>query len=413
MEIAIVGGGASGLACAIESARLAKSYGEKVNITIYEANDKVGKKILATGNGRCNLTNLKTNQSSYLGDTELATIVNSRFSPQDNLEFFKSLGLFTRADSESRVYPLSNQATSVLDALRFECERLGVKFVCDFRVSKLQKASGGYDLGQSYFAHKVVFACGGKAGVKSCNAYDFLKKYGFTFTKISPSLTKLTTDTTYTKPLKGVRANVKLSLSIEDKLIADEVGEILFADYGLSGIAIMQLCAYITRHFQKSKTKPKIAIDFIQDFTVQQLTDELTNIYNRNKYILPENLLTGFIPKKIGLVILKSLNISPNRPFKNANPLFKIAQKCKNFEFEVTGTKDFNDAQVTSGGINSKEINKKTLESIKHDNLFFCGELLDVDGFCGGFNLQFAWSSGRLCGQSVIMGDINDKNKRN
>ncbi len=405
MQIAIIGGGASGLACAIEAARLARIMGQRAKITVYEANEKVGKKILATGNGRCNLTNLNTSEQFYLGDTRLAGSVNTKFSAEDNIEFFNSLGLFTRADSEGRVYPLSNQATSVLDVLRFECERLDVKFVCDFRVTKLQKVSGGFDLGDSHFAHKVIFACGGKAGVKNFNAYDFLKKYGFTFTKVSPSLTKLTTDTTYTKPLKGVRANVKLNLSIDNKLIASEVGEILFADYGLSGIAIMQLSAYVTRHFQQNQSKPKINIDFVQSFTCEQLANELAAIYDRNKYIMPENLLTGFIPKKIGMVILKSLNINSNRPFKNANLMMKIAQKCKDFEFEVTGVKDFADAQVTSGGLHSKQININTLESIKHKNLFFCGELLDVDGLCGGFNLQFAWSSGRLCGQSVIMNE--------
>ncbi|MFI3142002.1 MAG: aminoacetone oxidase family FAD-binding enzyme [Clostridia bacterium] len=402
MQIAIIGGGASGLACAIESARKAKRQGVKADITIYEANEKVGKKILATGNGRCNLTNLNAGGDFYLGDTKLAKAVNEKFSALDNLDFFKSLGLYTRHDSEGRVYPLSNQATSVLDVLRFECERLGVNFVCDFRVNKLQKVVGGFDLGDSHFAHKVVFACGGKAGVKNFNAYDFLKKYGFSFTKVSPSLTKLTTDTTYTKPLKGVRANVKLALCIDDQTVAEEVGEILFADYGLSGIAIMQLSAFVTRHFQKSKTNPKITIDFVQNFSHEELTHELNEIYKRNRYILPENLLTGFIPKKIGLVILKSLNIAANRPMKTANVLSRIAQKCKEFEFEVTGVKDFSDAQVTSGGLNSKQININTLESIKHKNLFFCGELLDVDGLCGGFNLQFAWSSGRLCGQNVI-----------
>lgn len=411
MQIAIIGGGASGLACAIEAARTAKQYDKKVNITVYEANEKVGKKILATGNGRCNLTNVSAYENAYLGDSQLASIVNSKFSPQNNLDFFKSLGLFTRSDSEGRVYPLSNQATSVLDVLRFECERLGVNFVCDFRMSKLQKVKNGFDIGESHFANKIVFACGGKAGVKNFNAYDFLKKYGFSLTKISPSLTKLTTDTTYTKSLKGVRANVKLQLSIDEKIIASEIGEILFADYGLSGIAIMQLSAYVTRHFQTSNVKPKISVDFVQSFSETELTNELHGIYNRNRYISPENLLTGFMPKKIGVAILKSLNIAANRPIKNINVLQKIAKKCKNFEFEVTGTKDFVDAQVTCGGLNSKEINKNTLEAIKHKNIFFCGELLDVDGLCGGFNLQFAWSSGRLCAKSVIIGDINDKNK--
>ncbi|MCM1545036.1 MAG: NAD(P)/FAD-dependent oxidoreductase [Ruminococcus sp.] len=406
MKVAIIGGGASGLACAIEAMREAKRQNKRISVTVFETNERVGKKILATGNGRCNMTNLSPGFDAYFSKNNFVHPALEKFTPQKNIEFFNSLGLYTRTDSEGRVYPLSNQAASVLDALRFECERLGVTFQCGETVNSIAKAHGAYTINKQNF-DKVVLACGGKAGVKQHNGFELLKMLGHSVTAASPSLVKLTTSNPAAKQLKGIRAAVSMTLFIDSRQVACESGELLFGDNVLSGIAAMQLSAYVTRHFQKSKVHPVVAIDFVPSMNHNQLLGALSGIHSRQSKSKCENLLSGLMPKRIGAVIIKAAGLSTERAIgelSDAN-LKKIATLCKKFDFEVDGTKGFADAQVTAGGASTNEFDCKTMESKKCKGLFCCGELLDVDALCGGFNLQWAWSSGRLCGKSIVSGE--------
>lgn len=407
MKCAIIGGGASGLVCAVEAVNTAKKLKRNISVTVFEKNDRVGKKILATGNGRCNMTNLDCRKDFYFGSPDFAEFALKKFSPENNIEFFKSLGLFTRIDSEGRVYPLSNQASSVLDALRFACERNGVNFQCGEAVTEIQKKSNGYIINGKEKFDKIVFACGGKAAVKDFNGYDLAESLSLSCTKTAPSLVRLTTPSKITKQLKGIRAAVELTLIIDSNKVAYERGELLFGDFSLSGIAAMQLSAFVSRHFLKSKTKPLVYVDFVPDFEYSDLVKSIESVCKNCAKSPCENLLSGFMPKKIGTIILKEAEISTDIPMGKltAQNIKRLALLCKKYVFEIDGTKGFSDAQVTSGGIITKQFNKETLESKKHKGLFCCGEMLDVDGLCGGYNLQWAWSSGRLCGKSLAVGD--------
>ncbi len=401
MKIAIVGGGASGLACAIECARKAKATNKTVHITVYEAKDRVGKKILATGNGRCNIFNANEDVS-YFGDEAFAKYALSKYNIESNILFFSSMGLYVKKDSEGRYYPLSNQASGVLDALRFECERLGVKLQCANEINKIKKDSNTFDLGGGIKADKVVLACGGKAGVKGYLGYEILKQLGHRIINPTPALTKLNVaDTKFVKQLKGIRHKGVLTLTCDGNFVAKEEGELLFTDYGLSGIAVMQLSSFVTR---MKKGDIKISFDAVPDFNFSDLKEAIAKIIAHDKNMKCENLLSGFMPKKLGESIIKVSGISLNDTVGNLTEknIDKIVSQAKRLTFNISGVRGFEDAQVTAGGADTKEFNPKTMESKKHKGLYCTGEILDVDGFCGGYNLWWAWSSGRLCGENLI-----------
>ena len=404
MKIAIIGGGASGLACAIEAMDTAKKRKINISVTVFEKNDRVGKKILATGNGRCNITNTDCDKKFYISSRDFASFALSKYSARSNISFFEKLGIFTRTDEEGRVDPLSNQAAGVLDSLRFGCERRGVCFVCDKEIQHIEKIKGKYLLNGEYMFDKVVLSCGGMAGVKNFNGYNLLSSLDIPVTETAPSLVRLVTPDKITKQLKGIRAAVVLTLEIQGKTVAKEKGEILFSDNVLSGIASMQLSSYIARHFKKSKSKPLVHVDFVSDFSFDELVSKLKYICSNCAETSCENLLSAFMPKKIGIAILNKCDVNSSKPMSRLTQkeLSLIAGISKRFTFEISGTKDYVDAQVTSGGADTSYFNKETMESKNNKGFFCCGEVLDVDGLCGGYNLQWAWSSGRLAGSSII-----------
>lgn len=402
MKIAIIGGGASGLCCAITAARKAKD--KSVEIAVYESKDRVGKKILATGNGRCNMYNAFATADDYSSPPFVRDIL-TRYDAESTRLFFESLGLYTRQDEEGRAYPLSNQASSVLDALRLECEHLKVIIFCDSEITGIRKQGKGFLLSDGKIYDKVVLACGGKAVAKNFGGYELLKTMGHTVTKLMPALTKLTVnDNTYTKQLKGIRHKAALKLYIDGKKTTEEKGELLFTDYGLSGIAVMQLSSLVARHFRNSKTLPVVECDFVPDMSFDELYEGIERICRYNKELKIENLLTGFMPKKLGEIVVKSVGTNTN---KTAGELIEkdiknIASASKCFKFEISALRPFDDAQVTSGGADLRDFDSNTLESKKVKNIYCCGELLDIDGPCGGYNLLWAFSSGRAVGESLI-----------
>ena len=402
MKIAIIGGGASGLCCAIAAAR--KSESRDVQITLYEAKDRVGKKILATGNGRCNMFNIYARAEDYSSPDFVRDIL-SVYSADAVRLFFESLGLYIRTDEEGRAYPLSNQATSVLDVLRNECEHLGITTLCDSEITSIRKQGKGFILSDGKIYDKVVLACGGKAVAKNFGGYELLKSMGHTVTKLMPALTKLTVkDNTYTKQLKGIRHKASLNLYIDGKKITEEDGELLFADYGLSGIAVMQLSSFVARHFRVSKSLPVVECDFVSSMSFTELCQAIEKICRYNKKMKTENLLTGFMPKKLGETVLRSVGIPLNKDLfeLSTKDVKNISSACKDFKFEVSALRPFDDAQVTSGGADLREFDRVTLESKKVKNLYCCGELLDIDGPCGGYNLLWAFAGGLAVGESLI-----------
>lgn len=403
-KIAVIGGGASGLACAIEIMRTVKNK-DDVKVTILERLPRVGKKILVTGNGRCNLTNINASVKNYRGDADFTEYALNQYPPQSNIVFFNSLGLYTRTEDEGRVYPLSNQASSVLDALRFECARLGVETVCDYRAVHLKTVYTGVTTkiivnNRDRFDY-VVVACGGmacKAHGTDGDAYDLLKMFGHKIISPAPALVSLNCDE-FTKALKGVRSICKMNLIIDGEKTLENYGEVQFTDYGLSGIPIMQLSRFVS---VSPSNNIYIELDTTPDFTAEEIRKYLYSRRNIDKGLC-ENMLSGIMNKQLCIVLMKECDIQVNGRINELtdSEIEKLADIIKCWKIKIKNSRSFDYAQVTAGGADCSQFNAETMESSLVPNVFCCGEALNIDGDCGGYNLQWAWSSGRLAGNTI------------
>ena len=414
VKIAVIGGGASGLACAIELMRTVKER-DDVKVVVFEKLSRIGKKILVTGNGRCNLTNTNAVNSGFRGDVEFAASVLNKYTPESNIRFFNELGLYTREEEEGRVYPLSNQASSVLDVLRFECSRLGIEIVCDYHAVHLKKIFNGVVdklvINNRDRFDYVVVAAGGKAAKvhgTDGDSYELLKLMEHRIKPVAPALVSLNCDD-FTKALKGIRSICKLHLVINGEKKLENYGEVQFTDYGLSGIPVMQLSRYVS---MSPSHDICINLDVTPDFT----HDEIENyIFDRREYGtgLCENLLIGIMNKQLCITLLKECGIAPNgRIFELCDSdVIRLARLCKCWKIRVKTARGFDFAQVTAGGADCSQFNPETMESKLCNNLFCCGEALDIDGDCGGYNLQWAWSSGRAAGHTIGERINNAQNK--
>lgn len=383
-DIMIVGCGASGLAAAIS----AKRTNKKKNIAAVEALPRVGKKILATGNGRCNLTNIKAEPSKYSNGAFTRAAFNI-FPPREVLAFFRSIGLMTVTDSEGRVYPMSNTASSVLDALRFEAERLGVEFICERHIDSIEKNNGIFFVG-NYKAKKVILCTGGCSAPSQGSdgsGFGLLKAFGHKVTDVYPGLVQLTVEEN-TRPIKGIRVKADVELKCAERTVDRSSGEILFTDYGLSGISIMD----VSRNVKDGKYRCNIDVLPICEFS-----DAVEFLMSMSRVMPAENAMAGLVPRKLGQYILKRAGIRE----LNRYSAEKIIKTAKNLGFTVNGTMGFKNAQITVGGADVDEFNAKTMESKHVGGLYAAGEILNVDSVCGGFNLQWAWASGLLAGKSA------------
>lgn len=399
-DLIIIGGCSAGLAAAI----CAKRRNPEMSVAVIEKLPRIGKKLLATGNGKCNITNLFALEHNYV-NKNFASFALDSYPPEKITDFFESLGLLCYSDSAGRVYPESNMAASVVDALRFELERLGIDVFCDTPVSEIAKSKNGFTVNDEFFCKKLIIAAGGKAAPSQGSdgsGFEIAKSLGHKVTKTVPALVPLCASPEITKPMKGVRVrNVSLTLK-GDKVLAKSQGEILFTDYGLSGIAAMELASTAQKYIENVKLNPFTFIDFMPQMSFDGLLDYLKNLCEIKGFCNIENLLTGILPKAAGIAICKASRLYKSDILISSlsdRDLRAIAEKIKSFPLEITGTKGFLNAQVTSGGINVKEINEKTMESKLCKNLYFAGEIIDVDGGCGGFNLQWAWASGMLAAE--------------
>lgn len=398
MKIAVIGGGAAGLACAISVRRERPD----IKVTVFERNSRVGKKILATGNGRCNLTNITLTGEEYR-NFDFASYALEEFSPQSNISFFNSLGLYTKTDSAGRVYPLSNKAESVLGVLRNAMTVFGVETVTDSLVERIERKGNGFSVCGRFF-DCVVIACGGKAAPSQGSdgkGYMLLKAMGHRIIAPYPSLVQLVTgESAYPVQLKGIRCDVKITL-VGGKALAKS-GELLFTDYGLSGIVSMEMSAYISPLVARG-IKPTLNIDFIPSMKSGELKEAITNTMYAMPSLTALDLMSGLMPSALGRCILKESFVSPETKigeFTEKN-VSSIVKTVKHFPFVVTAVKDFANAQVTGGGADISQFDMTTLESKRVSGLYAIGEVLDVDGDCGGYNLNWAWSSARLCARSI------------
>ncbi len=403
-KVAIIGGGASGLACAIEIIHTVKDK-ENVQVTILEKLTRVGKKILVTGNGRCNLTNMNSAVSGFRGDTAFSRFALNEYTPEKNIEFFNGLGLYTREEEDGRVYPLSNQASSVLDALRFECDRLNVQTTCDYRAVHIKTVDTGVTTklvvnNRDRFDY-VVVAAGGKAAKvhgTDGDSYDLMSMLGHKIISPAPALVSLNCEN-FTKALKGVRAVCKTDLIIDGEKVLENFGEVQFTDYGLSGIPIMQLSRFVS---VSPSNDISVFLDVAPDFTCEQIKEYLKT---RRKVDtnLCENLLIGIMNKQLCIALLKECGIAPNGRVNNLTDgeILRLAEIIKCWKIKIKNSRSFDFAQITAGGVDCGGFDEKTMESKLVKNVFCCGEALNVDGDCGGYNLQWAWSSGRLAGRTI------------
>lgn len=415
--IAIIGGGASGFMAAISAGMALKENNiDNVDIIIFERMDRVGKKILATGNGRCNISNINSNSKYYHGkNVDFADTILKQFTSKNTISFFEKIGMLCRIEQDGKVYPYSNQASGVLDILRMEAERLGVKEVCNFEVKAIKRQENNFIIvkksGEQKVVSKIIMSCGGKASSNlgsNGSGYELLTSLGHTMSNIFPALVQIKSSNQFVKALNGIKIDATASILKNTKIIREEKGEILFTEYGLSGILILQLSRIVGEHFLNKNTCSSdiyIYLDIMPDFTKEEITIILEKRVKEQGWKSLENFLTGIFNKRVGQMILKSSGITPLSKLAcnlSQNDITNIVKTIKNWEFLIIGTMSWNNAQVTAGGIKVDEFNNNTLESKLVKNLYAVGEILDIDGDCGGFNLQWAWSTGFIAGKSSV-----------
>ena len=399
----VIGGGASGLMAA-----WALAHGG-ARVALLEKQPRVGHKLLATGNGRCNFTNLSADPGSYHGSAPLVRAALAAWPPERIVAVFRGLGVYARVDAEKRAYPVSNQAAAVLDALRLGLNEAGGETLCDFSVRELDFRKGLFTAraadGRAAQGRFALVCTGGLAAPKlgACgDGYKLLEAFGHAVTPRRPALTPLKAPPEAVRALKGLRAQGLLTLYVDGSVVREENGEVLFADYGVSGIAAMQL-SRLAGAALAQKRHAKLGIDFLPDEAdAPALLDALCRALPERP---AEDLLTGLVPKRIGQTLLKSAGIAPlNRPAKSLTAAERraVAAQLTDWRLPVTGVQGFEQAQVTAGGADGRDFNPQTLESRRVPGLFAAGEVLDVDGDCGGFNLQWAWASALTCAEAIL-----------
>lgn len=402
--VIIIGGGAAGMIAAIAARRNGAS------VTILERNPRVGKKILATGNGRCNLTNTDIDISRYHGKhPEFIYGAFASFDYYKTIEFFEELGITHRVEDGGKVFPLSGQASSVLDVLRYELEELNVEVICDAYVTEISRKKVFEVVlkdDRVFKADRVILAAGGKASPdlgSNGSGFALAQKMGHKIIEPFPALVQLKLSSRFLKQIQGIKFDGSAQIIVNDKEVRSESGEILFTEYGISGPPILQLSRKAGEYLDKGK-KVYIRVVIIDHLSDNELMEMLSKRFSLGaKKSLSFNFV-GFLNKKLVPVILKEAGIDDiNKPSGSVTEgeRDRIVKLLRDWRFEVTGTNPWSSAQVTAGGIDVSEINSKTMESKIVSGLYFAGEIIDIDGDCGGFNLQWAWSSGFLAGESA------------
>ncbi|QAA30439.1 NAD(P)/FAD-dependent oxidoreductase [Clostridium manihotivorum] len=412
-EVVVIGGGASGLIAAIA----AKDHG--ADVAIVEGTDRVGKKILTTGNGRCNITNSLIGFPFENYHSENPGFFNyclNNFSVEETKNLFLSLGLPTVELEKGKMYPQSLQASSVVDILRFAVEDRNIPVYNSFKVKKIIHSGNNFKLStqdaslDNISCGKVILACGGKSAQKTGSdgsGYNLAANLGHKIIEPIPALIQLKLEHKSLKGLSGIKFDGFGEVIVNGTSMRKEFGEILFTDYGISGPPILQLSRIASYELSKYKNVA-ISIDMMPGRSI----DDLHNFFEAHWAMVSHRTVLesfiGVINKKLAPILLKEAGIQDiHKPcysleWKEKNNIINL---LKNWTFKCVGTNGFDGAQVTAGGVNTKDVDPKTLQSTLVKNLYFCGEILDVDGDCGGYNLQWAWSSGFLAGKSAATAD--------
>ncbi|KAF1083882.1 tricarballylate dehydrogenase [Sporotomaculum syntrophicum] len=402
IKVAVVGGGAAGLIAAI-----AARY-NGAGVTVLERMDRVGKKILATGNGRCNLSNTDLDIAHYHGtNPKFAFGALSRFDFHQTMELFERLGIAWKVEEGGKVFPVSNQASSVLDVLRHELETLGVETRCNAEVKEIEPKNSGFIMhlgdGSRFKADRVILATGGKAAPQlgsNGSGYLLAQKLGHSIVEPFPALVQLKLAADFLKQVSGIKFIYLAEIQVAAKPLARAEGEILFTDYGISGPPILALSRSAGEHLRRGEPVT-LRLNLINYMSRDELELFIIKRLQQQSHKTLSFSLVGWINKRLIPVLLREAGIVDiNKPagqvtVAERNAIIDILQ---DWRFEVTGVNTWQQAQVTAGGINVREVNQKTMASKLVPGLFLAGEVLDIDGDCGGYNLQWAWSSGYVAG---------------
>ena len=399
-KVVVIGGGASGLVAAIQAS-------ENNEVILLESNDKCGKKILLTGNGKCNYWNSDISIDKYNTDNEniLSNIINKE-NQEKVLSFLESIGIYPKIKN-GYYYPYSNQASSVRTLLLNELERRKINVIYNFKVDNIIKNDNSFIIksnDKNITCDKVIIAAGSCACPKTGSdgsSYTLVESLGHNINLVTPSLVQLKGNESYFKEWDGVRCDSKITLLINNEKVKEEFGEIQLTDYGISGICTFNISGLATKNLELNK-KVSVIINFLPSLETNfynWFTNRNNNIFNHTI----EELLESVIPYKLMFVLLKKANIDRNSHWNNLTESQKrtLSNMIEEFTLDITGYHSFDRAQVATGGVSINEINPNTMESVITNNLYLVGELLDVDGKCGGFNLAFAFISGYLAGRSI------------
>ena len=375
---------------------------------LLERQARVGRKLQATGNGRCNLTNLHALEGGYHGDDPaFFRTALEQLSPEKTREWFLKLGLLTVAEPSGRVYPFSDQANSVVDVLRFALEKPNITLKTGCEVQKIRREAEGFRIetdGEAISCDRLIIACGGLAGTKlggSMSGYKLLRSLGHSCTRLRPTLVQLKTDWPAVSALKGVRAECCAEVYRDDTLWSESAGEIQFTEYGLSGPVIFE----VSRDVCQGKGNWQCRLDLLPQISERQLEKML--LARRETKLNAGELFTGILHNRLGRVLVQEIGIGLNTPIAQLPEAAAVraAASAKCFSVHLTEPLGMDSAQVTAGGVVTEEFDGTTMESRLVPGLYACGEVLDVDGDCGGYNLQWAWSSGSLAGQNAGRGE--------
>ena len=402
-RIIVVGGGAAGMMAAIVAAN---NGGE---VILLERNDRVGKKLLATGNGRCNYTNINLNIDNYHGENhKFAEYALNTFDVEQTLEYFEKLGITPAIEDNGKAYPLSFQSSSMLDILRYEIEEKNIELVTEAYVVDIKKGEKfvlKLKDGKIFEADAVILATGGMAMPVSGsdgNGYSLAKSFGHKLIPIHPGIVQLNLEGNFFKQIDGVKVVGIAGLYSKNKLVLQDSGDILFTKYGISGPPILQVSRTALEYLKDGKDI-ELRISIIHTKTGEELKTYLYERFENNSKKTIQESLVGLINKRLIIPILRELNIDKDKTVNSLSEdeVDKISQILTNWSFKITGSQSWGQAQVTAGGISTNEINNNTMESKLVKGLYLIGELIDIDGDCGGYNLQWAWSSAYVAGKDA------------
>ena len=408
-DVIIIGGGASGLfAGSILSA-------QNIKVAIIEKNQRIGKKILQTGNGKCNLSNKDLSLSNYFGDHAFIKKVFDT-SPQKKIfEEFDKIGVELLTNEENRIFPKSFQASSVLDSLRFSIEENGGIIICDSNAVSVEKKGEEFIIKtrssvEEFICEKVIVSIGGISGIErpDRNFFEFIKKLGHTIVEPMPSLVQLKLEGTLHRSMEGNKWFAGVSIYEGETLLASDKNEILFTEYGISGNAILNISRYAVESIRKNK-KTILSLNLFPDESKNEVIENLKKRRKNLKKRKMENLFNGWLNKRIGISLIKSCSIELSRPVKTLKDeeVDLLANILHDWRFEIKSDNGFFTSQVMAGGVNTDEIDPETMESKIIKNLYFAGEIINVDGKSGGYNLHFAWATGYAASSKIIAGGNN------